>query len=967
MRSTLHSLPSADGSAVDDRPPALTDGEALTLPAAWVAPSRPPLPLVAAVVPVVGAVALWLVTGSIFSLWFALLGPLLAAATLLDARRAARRDGRRAAVDAAQARERVSRAVTARHDTERAQLWARHPDVARFDVRPDDIWRGGAVRSIVVGGGERVSGVRITGGDGDADAAALRRRAGRLDAAPVTVAAEGGVVVVGADALAAAVQRALLLQLCLAHAPGELRIVGPCDDELAWAAALPHRAARTGVRVAVVAPGGRVPADAEIALARSRPGDPLPPQCAAVVTVASPGRARLELAGEGAELAVEAVSLPQAEAIAAVLAARAEQSLGLARDSAEPVLLAALRAEQSGRGEDGGGLPAVIGRAGAEPFAVDLVHDGPHAVVAGVTGSGKSELLITWILSLCATRPADEVTFLLADFKGGTAFDALADVPHVTGVITDLDGAGARRAIESLRAELRRRESAIAAAGARDILDPRVRLPRLVVVVDEFAALLADHPELHAVFADLAARGRALGIHLVLGTQRSAGVIRENLLANCPLRVSLRVTDASDSRALLGVDDAALLPGGAAGRGAALVRRAADSQPIAVRIALSGPEDVRAAVARVGDETPRRPWLPDLPGRLALAEIADRPDAPVGAVLLGLADEPERQRQPVVALTSADRGLLVLGGPGSGVSNVLDLVCAQAPRSVRLPADPEGLWDAVTALAEQPPSAGTLVVGDDLDAIAGRFPVEYAATLWERLDLIVRRAGDAGAVVVAGAHRTPGAVARLAELFPRRLMLPYATRMDHAGAGGDPSSFEAGAPAGRGRLDGRTIQVALAPHTGRPPQDARRAPQDATGTDAAAPWAPSSPLTGVVARRSPASRQALATWERAGVRVCGLDEYAADSSAVADGRVVVTGEPEDWQRHWRLLADVRGDHDLVVDTSCAAELRVLAGYRGVPPFCEPGRGRAWLMSAGADPVRIVLPLDDSGRTVRTSR
>ena len=67
------------------------------------------------------------------------------------------------------------------------------------------------------------------------------------------------------------------------------------------------------------------------------------------------------------------------------------------------------------------------------------------------------------------------------------------------------------------------------------------------------------------------------------------------------------------------------------------------------------------------------------------------------------------------------------------------------------------------------------------------------------------------------------------------------------------------------------------------------------------------------------------------------------------------------------FADVRGDHDLVVDTSCAAELRVLAGYRGVPPFCEPGRGRAWLMSAGADPVRIVLPLDDSGRTVRTSR
>ncbi|MFD4959373.1 FtsK/SpoIIIE domain-containing protein [Microbacterium sp. NPDC058389] len=958
MRPTPRSLSPVDVVPRDGFPASLPDDEALTLPAAWTAPARPPLPFVAAVVPVVGAVALWLFTGSAFSLWFALLGPLIAAATLLDARRVARRDGRRAAVDAARARARVAATVTVRHDAERAQLWVRHPDVARFDVREDDVWRGGAVGSIVVGAGERASGVRITGGDGDVDAAALRRRAARLASAPVTVPAEGGVVVVGPDTVAAAVQRALVLQLCLAHAPGDLRIVGPCDGEQERAAVLPHGSASSGVRLAIVGPGGRVPADADIAVARCRPGDPLPPRCAAVVTVASPGAARLEFSGEEVPLAVEAVSLAQAVAVATGLAARAEHSLGIARGASEPILLAALRAGHPTPGQTRGGLPAVIGRVGAEPFVVDLVQDGPHAVVAGVTGSGKSELLITWILSLCATRSADEVTFLLADFKGGTAFDALAGVPHVTGVITDLDGAGARRAIESLRAELRRRESAIATAGARDILDPRVRLPRLVVVVDEFAALLADHPELHAVFADLAARGRALGIHLVLGTQRAAGVIRDNLLANCPLRLSLRVTDAADSRALLGVDDAALLPGGAAGRGSALIRRSADAQPVPVRIALSGPEDVAAASARGGEETPRRPWLPELPDRVPLAELADRPDAPTGAVLLGVADEPERQRQPVVALTPADRALLVLGGPGSGVSNVLDLVCAQAARSLRLPVDPEGLWDAVAALAEQPPAAGTLVVADDLDAISGRFPADYAAAVWERLDLTIRRAGDAGALVVAGAHRMPGAVARLAELFPRRLVLPYPTRIDHAGAGGDPSSFDAGAPAGRGRLDGRTIQVALASPMQRGSHEA---------APAIAPWEPSTRLTGVVARRSPSSRQALATWEAGGARVCALDEYAADPSTAATGRLVLIGEPEDWQRHWRLLADVRGDHDLVVDTSCAAELRILAGYRGVPPFCEPGRGRAWLMSAGADPVRIVLPASDSSRSVRTPR
>ena len=73
-------------------------------------------------------------------------------------------------------------------------------------------------------------------------------------------------------------------------------------------------------------------------------------------------------------------------------------------------------------------------------MVVDLVADGPHAVVAGVTGAGKSELLITWILAMCATRSADEVAFLLADFKGGTAFDGLAGIPHITGVITDLAG-----------------------------------------------------------------------------------------------------------------------------------------------------------------------------------------------------------------------------------------------------------------------------------------------------------------------------------------------------------------------------------------------------------------------------------------------------------------------------------------------------------------------------------------------
>ncbi|MFK4837106.1 FtsK/SpoIIIE domain-containing protein, partial [Microbacterium sp. ZW T2_14] len=797
--------------------------------------------------------------------------------------------------------------------------------------------------------------VRVTGGDGDPEAIELRRRAARVTGAPVTVPLTAGIAVVGPDTLAAAVQRALALQLCLALAPGDLRIVGPVGAALDWIEALPHRTVRGGTGLAVIGPGELVPAEADVVIARCHPGEPLPPRCEAVLTVEAPGVARMEHAGDTVPVRVEAVGRAQADEIARELSGRAERSLGLLRDGGEPLTLAPLLAAVP-RTTPGvpatRGLPAAIGVTGGVTAIVDLVADGPHAVVAGVTGSGKSELLITWILALCATRTTDEVTFLLADFKGGTAFDGLAGVPHVTGVITDLDGSGARRAMESLRAELRGREATIAAAGARDILDPRVRLPRLVVVVDEFAALLADHPELHALFADMAARGRALGIHLILGTQRSAGVIRDNLLANCPLRVSLRVTDPADSRALLGTDDAARLPGGAAGQGTAFVRRAGDAAPQQVRIALATAEDVAVAALRTGRRPPSRPWLPALPALLTVGDLAAHaagtPDAlPAEGVLLGLADEPERQRQPVAFITPADRGLLVLGGPGSGVSNALEVIATHARgRVVRVPAHPERLWDAVSSLHDRLPPAGSAVLIDDLDAVSLRLPSEYAHVVLERVEELLRRAGAAGVLVVAGSHRLTGAVSRVAELFPRRLILPYPSRVDHAAAGGDPSAFDPSAPPGRGRLDGRAVQIAAAPAA---------LPEVAAVEEA---WMPTARLTGVVARRSPSVRRAHAVWRDLGVRVLEVDDYVADPAPAAAGSVVVVGEPDDWQRHWRLLADVRGDHDLVIDTSCAAELRVVAGIRGVPPYCEPGAGRAWLISSGADPVRIVLPVDD---------
>jgi S-DNA-T family DNA segregation ATPase FtsK/SpoIIIE len=416
----------------------------------------------------------------------------------------------------------------------------------------------------------------------------------------------------------------------------------------------------------------------------------------------------------------------------------------------------------------------------------------------------------------------------------------------------------------------------------------------------------------------------------------------------------LRVTDSADSRALLGTDEAARLPGGVHGRGIALVRRAGDSAPQRVTIALSGSDDVGAAIARAGDRAPRRPWLPALPDRLRLSELSDHVEparelhsAMAGErgeqLLLALADEPALQRQRIVSVEPSDRGVLVLGGAGSGVTNALDLMAAQAQRGVvRLPQDPEGLWDAVAALAERMPAPGTVIVVDDFDALATRLPSEYAQLVVERLEMIVRRAGDTGVLVAVGAHRLTGGVSRIADLVPRRLLLPYANRTDHAAAGGEPGLFDPDAPAGRGRWAGLTVQVALAPE--RPVVSVSRP----------VPWHPSGPLTGFVARRSPAAREALAAWEQRGARLIEVDRYATDPGAT-EGRTVLVGEPDEWQRHWRLLADLRGDHDLVVDTSCASELRVLVGVRELPPFCEPGAGRAWLVSAGAPPARIILP------------
>jgi S-DNA-T family DNA segregation ATPase FtsK/SpoIIIE len=217
---------------------------------------------------------------------------------------------------------------------------------------------------------------------------------------------------------------------------------------------------------------------------------------------------------------------------------------------------------------------AVVGVTARGPWQLDLARHGPHALVAGTTGAGKSEFLITLVAALALAHPPDRLNLLLVDYKGGTAFGPLGGLPHTAGMLTDLDAHLARRALTSLRAELRRRERLLRAAGAADVDGyDRARapgdppMPRLLIVVDEFRVLAEELPDLLAGLVRVAVVGRSLGVHLVLATQRPAGVVTAEMRANVNLRIALRVRDRMDSEDVVEAPDAALVPPERPGRG----------------------------------------------------------------------------------------------------------------------------------------------------------------------------------------------------------------------------------------------------------------------------------------------------------------------------------------------------------------------------------------------------------------
>ena len=922
--------------------------ETITLPAAPVTPPRGSLPLVAAIVPVVSGAVLFAVTGSVLSLCFAALGPLMILGAFLDGLRHRRRALRLARAEETQAWVRVEETVAAREAQERARRRRVTPDlVACLEEPPTRSIAFEESAEVVVGRGEGVSPLRFNGSGPAAEAFRARHRT--VPAVPVTASLADGLCIRGPLPVAGAVTRALLLQLCVRHASGAIRLEGDGVATVGLDGLPQARRDHPGVPVQV---GVRRTPPSGARLCVLEPGAAPPAGYQAVLDVTDPSVACLRSPEGDQDCSVEGISREQAQKIvhAQVLehgeAAIIPATVGLAE------VLAPATSGETKPDAAAGRLLAALGRDADGSVAVDLVADGPHALVTGVTGAGKSELLVSWVSALAAAHSAAEVGFVLADFKGGTAFEPLRPLPHVAAVITDLDADGAERGVRSLRAELRRREGVLSEHGARSIAEADGVLGRLVIVVDEFAALVQQHPDLAAVFTDIAARGRALGMHLILGTQRATGVIRDALAANCPLRIALRVTDAADSRAMIGTDDAALLPGDVAGRGLAFVRRAQDAVPAAFRVARTGQDDLGAIVARWrGSDRARSPWLAPLP---SLLHRADLPSAAPGEIMLGLADEPERQRQtPRTLRAGEDRGLMVFGGPGSGKTTVLRSAVEQTRRALLLPADPERAWSLIDELADGRRALPRLLAVDDADRQLAALPLEYASAWAERLQRVVRAAGERGGTVLLSASRCTAQLSALADLLPMRVLLRSASRTEHLTAGGDPRTHDPARPPGRGLLDGVEVQFAL-------PE--RRA--DADDQDPHPLWQPRTSLVGLVSTAPERTAALLAgRFGRGAVQVVSA---TAGPTVIADGArdradlQLLVGDADSWQRQFALWQRIASTGEIVVLAEAARELRTLAGVRELPPYAIPYAGRAWTVGEDGRPSRVILPAPRSG-------
>lgn len=381
------------------------------------------------------------------------------------------------------------------------------------------------------------------------------------------------------------------------------------------------------------------------------------------------------------------------------------------------------------------GLAVPIGRGLDHIRMLDLHSDGPHLLVAGTTGSGKSELLRTLTIALAHSYAPDCINFLFADFKGGSGLGPLTGLPHCVGMLTDLSSHELDRSLQSLRAEIRLREEALAAVQAPDLTSYRATpaglaspLPHLVIVIDEFRMLVEDAPESLRELMRIAAIGRSLGIHLIMATQRPQGALTADIRANVTTSIALRVQSEMESVDIINTKAAAAISVGTPGRAylargteaplefqaGSLTAGAFHSEPAEISVWLAseylevaagtadspsagfGPTPAEATAPLVASmaglwEAMNRPAirkpvaaplpcvLPESAGSL-VHESGDSAGTRIGSsggrwhVELGLMDLPAQQRTAPLIWEPAGHGhLALIGGPESGAPEAIGL------------------------------------------------------------------------------------------------------------------------------------------------------------------------------------------------------------------------------------------------------------------------------------------------------
>lgn len=600
--------------------------------------------------------------------------------------------------------------------------------------------------------------------------------------APGTITAIRGVV-----SEVEALGRALLLQACALHDPRSLRVVlVATDDRWAWVDWLPHvaavaaggvltsssrgeaqelvravraelagdareryrpeRGAPAGLLV-VLGPGALAVQGADalcrelrvssaVGLVLCGSDGRLPPDPSCLVSVQE-GRARVRTALDHHE--VDVVVEPLAAADAARVARLMAPLVDLAAQAptdAEPSLLRRCLDGELPPLEERWGLagirPVAIGTAdGAGELLVDLRANGPHGVLCGTTGSGKSELIKTLVIGLALEHGPESLNLFLIDFKGGSTFFELENLPHVVGVVTDLenDRSLAERAFAALDAEIVRRKQLLESARAIDILEYERRpgqepMPTLVVVIDEFALLKEQFPELVPRLDTVAKQGRSLGVHLMLGTQDPRTVVSSDIRSNTNLWISLRVVLREQSMEILGTPDAANIPSGASGRGFARYGAADEvlgfqtywvTRPLAANgdtdvqvsdlsgrrvspppVAAAGHGTVLASIAAHARDTAvrlavppqRQLWLAPLDTAIDGDDL-DLLSSPLGLEwVCGLFDDPTQQLQGPLHIDLDSIGnVIAIGAYGAGKSTFL----ANAVRGLCAHMDPAAL------------------------------------------------------------------------------------------------------------------------------------------------------------------------------------------------------------------------------------------------------------------------------------